>query len=482
VRVPITEGPHARLAAVGFDGATRPEPELRARAQLATGEPFAEDAVLAATRRLREDYYAHGYPEVRVTPELEPREADLAVVFRIREGERRSVDSVELVGVERTRPDLVRARAGIAPGDPVDPRTLARAERELLALGSFDRVAVLRDEQLPGRVRVEVAERAPLALFYQFRYNDVDRLSLQLDGEVRNLFGRGLDLGARYALARDRGERRVSLRLPGFLGAGDLTLSGFETTEDFEARDELGGGELITVTRRQRGFELQQAARLPRRLNLLYGYSFKRVSDDQLPAPQDVASLNLSLVQDVRDNALDARRGRFLSLNLELSPDWLGSTSDFVKGFGQAFFALPLGDTLTWAHGYRLGLAKALGDGPVLYSERFRAGGSYSLRGFATASVGPSDLGVPLGGEAVVVMNQELRYRHRTGVGAVAFWDAGNVFSELGELSLDLRYSLGFGLRGDSPMGLLRLDLGFPLRRREGEDAYQYFFSLGQAF
>jgi outer membrane translocation and assembly module TamA len=152
-----------------------------------------------------------------------------------------------------------------------------------------------------------------------------------------------------------------------------------------------------------------------------------------------------------------------------------------VKGFGQAFFARSVRGTLTWAHGYRLGLARAFGMSDVPPSERFKAGGSNSLRGFATDSILPPDP-IPLGGFALVVMNQELRYRHPIGIGAVAFWDAGNVFQRIEDLSFDLRHSLGFGLRWDSPVGLLRLDLGFPLGRREGEDAHQLFFSLGQAF
>ena len=68
------------------------------------------------------------------------------------------------------------------------------------------------------------------------------------------------------------------------------------------------------------------------------------------------------------------------------------------------------------------------------------------------------------------------------GAGAAVFYDAGNVFVLPSDLSLDLRHSLGTGLRWDSPIGLLRLDLGFPLARREGEKAYRLFFSLGQAF
>jgi outer membrane translocation and assembly module TamA len=118
----------------------------------------------------------------------------------------------------------------------------------------------------------------------------------------------------------------------------------------------------------------------------------------------------------------------------------------------------------------------------VISSERFNAGGADSLRGFARDSLGPKDiLGEPLGGEAVLIFNQELRYRVRK-VGFAAFWDFGNVFDSVSDVSLDLRHDLGAGLRWLSPVGLLRFDIAFPLGRLPEEDAYQLTFSLGQAF
>jgi outer membrane translocation and assembly module TamA len=56
------------------------------------------------------------------------------------------------------------------------------------------------------------------------------------------------------------------------------------------------------------------------------------------------------------------------------------------------------------------------------------------------------------------------------------------VFRGLSDNNFSLRHSIGVGLRYESPIGLLRLDLGFPLDRRPGEARQQLFFSLGQAF
>ena len=105
------------------------------------------------------------------------------------------------------------------------------------------------------------------------------------------------------------------------------------------------------------------------------------------------------------------------------------------------------------------------------------------MRGFATESLGPTDfIGDPAGGEAVLILNQELRYHHPTGLGAALFYDAGNVFPRAEDLSLDLRHAVGVGLRWRSPVGLLRLDMGYPIQPQADERRYRVFFSLGQAF
>jgi translocation and assembly module TamA len=198
-----------------------------------------------------------------------------------------------------------------------------------------------------------------------------------------------------------------------------------------------------------------------------------------------VGGLDLSLLRTTQDDLLDPRRGAFLSVNLNLAPSWLGSDAPLLKGFAQAALARSFReDAFTWAQGYRLGLAHGLDGEPVIAGERFQAGGAASLRGFGTNEVGPRGFfGEPVGGEAVVIMNQELRYRHHpTGLGLVGFYDVGNVFETVRSMRLDFRHTFGLGLRWASPVGLLRVDVGFPLDRQPEEKSYRLFFGLGQAF
>jgi outer membrane translocation and assembly module TamA len=169
---------------------------------------------------------------------------------------------------------------------------------------------------------------------------------------------------------------------------------------------------------------------------------------------------------------------------VELAPKALGSDFNFLKGFGHVSITLPLNRSLFWAQGYRLGLGGVLGgpEGRLPSFERFTAGGANSVRGFGTDSLGPLDAQFQRGGDAVVVVNQELRYMLPMGLGAAVFYDAGNVFRSVSEIGLDLRHSIGVGARYDSPLGLLRIDLGVPLNRRPGDKSYQIWFALGNAF
>jgi outer membrane protein insertion porin family len=84
-------------------------------------------------------------------------------------------------------------------------------------------------------------------------------------------------------------------------------------------------------------------------------------------------------------------------------------------------------------------------------------------------------------------MNGELRMAIWKDFGAAVFVDGGNVFARVTQFDLgELRGSVGFGLRYRSPIGPVRLDLGFKLDRRELggtlEDRTGLHFSIGQAF
>ncbi len=125
-------------------------------------------------------------------------------------------------------------------------------------------------------------------------------------------------------------------------------------------------------------------------------------------------------------------------------------------------------------------------------SERFFAGGDTTVRGFALDQLGtPATIdkdGFPIGGNALVIFNAELRVPVAGGLGVVGFFDTGNVFARTTDIDLtELRSAVGFGVRYKSPVGPIRVDLGFKVGRRDiapgvPESPNAFHISLGQAF
>ena len=107
------------------------------------------------------------------------------------------------------------------------------------------------------------------------------------------------------------------------------------------------------------------------------------------------------------------------------------------------------------------------------------------MRGITYQLAGPlDDDDKPEGGRSLIELSTELRFRITESFGAVAFLDAGTVSSSsLPSLDEELHWGFGPGLRYFTPIGPLRLDVGFPLSRRDGvDDLFQLYLSIGQAF
>jgi outer membrane protein assembly factor BamA len=199
-------------------------------------------------------------------------------------------------------------------------------------------------------------------------------------------------------------------------------------------------------------------------------------------------TIGASLIEDRRDSLSNPTRGRFWNVTLQASPKFLGSDTRFVRFYGQIFYHYPLFKSLVWASSYRLGLAKGSTDF-LFIEDRFKAGGANSVRGFKQDTLGPSivirDTNEEffIGGQAVAVMNQELRFPIYRMLHGGLFYDTGNVFATVKDLRLsELRHTAGAGLRLAFSFGVVRLDWARILDLREGETPSRWHFSFGYAF
>lgn len=229
------------------------------------------------------------------------------------------------------------------------------------------------------------------------------------------------------------------------------------------------------------------------RLELAYSYNYQRnhtfdlhlKPDDPFAfdLTVDVARLTGTVLLDTRDDLVDASRGWFHSSNIEYAAAGIGSDVRFAKYVLQQYYYRSLPGRVVFASASRLGVASGFGQ-RLIPSERFLAGGATSVRGYAQDGLGPVDVfGSTAGGDALLLLNEEVRFPVFKWFRGVGFFDAGNAFGSVGELSVrDLRSSAGLGVRIQTPFALVRVDLGMPLNRRPGEPPRRWMFSVGQVF
>jgi outer membrane protein insertion porin family len=193
--------------------------------------------------------------------------------------------------------------------------------------------------------------------------------------------------------------------------------------------------------------------------------------------PLRLSSFSTSLIRDTRDDTVNPSSGEYVSASGQLAALAIGSQVGFVKSFftAQKFHALSGVNNLVLAGSARLGVAAEFDTtNPIPEPERFFAGGDTTVRGFDPDTLGirhhPLDPqrdtinenNFPIGGNATVILNGELRMPVGAGLSVVSFFDTGNVFQRASQLNLaDLRSAAGFGIRYKSPFGPLRVDLGF---------------------
>jgi outer membrane translocation and assembly module TamA len=144
----------------------------------------------------------------------------------------------------------------------------------------------------------------------------------------------------------------------------------------------------------------------------------------------------------------------------------------------------PLPGAFVLALRTRIGLADPLDDDEdIPLFERFYAGGTNSVRGYERRHVGPRVGGDPIGGRSLAEVSIELRHPITETIGGAVFVDAGQVSRRSFDLPFDdLDLGVGFGVSYKTPIGPLRVDLGFPLDRPRGDAGWQVHLSLGQAF
>jgi len=398
----------------------------------------------------------------------------------------------DVSGAERVRPERIRAIAGFPEGERFDPALIERSEQRLRRTGAFASVAATEAEALgPGdtldvAVSLLEAPRRRIGVGAEFDSEDGVRLSafwlhrnllggaerLRIEGEIGGLGARSG--GTDYRLIGRFGRPAT------FTPETTLFIDG--VAERLSERDYRIARATVDV-----GISHIFTDRITAEVAL--GYRTERISDADGRRRLDTLALPLSVVRDARDDERNPTGGTYLSAGVTPFVGLTGADSGVqLRLDARGYLAPAGGDRLVLAARFQVG---AVARADLLRTPRsylFYSGGGGTVRGQPYQSLGvisdcpggPPGCTLRTGGRGFAALSTELRAKVTDNIGVVGFVDAGYV-SARAFGGGDWHAGAGVGLRYDTPIGPVRVDVGLPVRGAT-RDGPQLYIGIGQAF
>ena len=541
----VEQGPRTYVEEIGMRGnQVMTTAELSKVLTIKPGDPLIESVVTNDTDQLLAAYNRPGFASAEIVYDaVDMGSVDgqdrVRLLFNITEGNRVRIHGVNTRGAAVTDTGrLTRDFYLFKSGDWLRTDLLQETERQLYETNAFNSVTINSD--LTGQVVSGIEERDIIVnvleskrrdVVYGLGYQTNTANSKTIPGlnslaGVRgltqltyyNLFGKLDTASTQIRVAQNELFGQISLQNPRPFGTNFPALISI-----FARRL---GEKSFRTDRYTMNFQLEKRYSLD--FIVYLSYYFERISIFDLPcsAPSpDCEGLTLeeiqrdaqpirlgrigpSFVRDKRDNKFDPTSGNQTLGSFFVAFTALGGNEQFVKFYIEhaRFYPIPRFRDTVFSVSARLGLGSPFGGRNSLpISERFFGGGARDLRGFGFEEAGPqilvpkrdSNQNVikdangntikvlsPLGGNAVLVVSNEIRFPLWGPIGGVLFADTGNVFARVRDIKPgNITQTVGFGLRLKTPIGPVRFDYGFLVLNRPPNVAGSHkHFTIGQTF
>lgn len=496
-RVEIREGlPPVSIAAIDVEVAADPQdpkpPPLPEELPVKRGEPFGEAEYQQAEQVLRAAYLRRGHAHVKSErrAEVDLAERTARIRYSIEPGPVAAFGQTTVQGTETVAPELVSREVTYKAGETYSLDRIAETRDNIVALDLFSsvRIAPAETAGMPAVVpmEIQVAEKSHREVRIGLGYGTEDEFRAQLEWRHLNWLGGGrrLSVGAKYS----------SIALSGAVNFVQPHLFSPRTQGQASFSHELEKEE--TYNRNVTRVSPRLNHRFLPALTGFVGYrvEYNHLSDIAEATVQEVGGIrrkgilsgpSVGLLWNTSDDPFYPKRGEVVSLVVDHAGGPWGGKFNFYKITAEAKKYVEIGWQAVLAGRLKLGFADAIGsDKNYPLFERFYAGGEKSVRGYGRRRLGPlSASNDPLGGLSLLEGSLELRRPIWKELGGAVFLDFGQVSKRSFDLPADnLRFSSGFGLSYATPIGPLRLDVGFPFKKPPGDKPWQIHFSIGAFF
>ena len=463
--------------------------ELQTKA--AKDETFRDETITNDRLVIADAFYEQGYPYTKVEPKLDVDTSSNStkIKWMIDRGPLSYFGETNVVGNERVPTKSILKQLSYEKGDVWSKKKIGQSQELIYNQGNY-RVASVRTQLAPARtdtlpVIINIKEAPRWSTRFGVGYGREDKLRAFADVQYLSFL---TNTGRLNFYTKHSGLEPYNLYLK-FSQPSFLFKFNTATLYPYMLRQNEPGYKLDKW-----GVNLTFLQNFSKELSTSIGYVFEDIKVDTTGIIGDKTTpdgestyrksgIVMGAIYNNSEPVLDPVQGYVLSFNTKTNGLFGKREMPFVRLIGEFKTYVGVSRGVTLAFKAKMGgILRTDNYSFIPVEERFFAGGSYSVRGWARSELGPKDEnGAPVGGNSLFESSAEFRFDLGRRFRFSAFVDGGNVWLDPFSYKFnDLRYSTGVGFYIDTPIGPAGLDFARPVF--DTENKWQIHINIGHTF